>query len=332
MSQFRAEVVRIGIEPHQNADRLEVARVRGWACVVQKGAYSDGDLAVYIPPDAVLPDTLVKAAGVEKYYNKRLRTQKLRGVVSQGLVIPLGLPGVEWRYPTSDGDDVTDLLGITKWEEPIPVRMAGNARPQHPLFQKYTDIENIKNFPSVLVPGEEVVVTEKVHGSHTRAAILDGELHVGSHLIDLIEDQANLYWRAATELKLQARLAEGDLLFGEAYGSGVQDLSYGKTNGNTGIVLFDAILSGKYLDFDRFANFLTVRGLDGYLAPLLYRGPWDPALASLADGKSELCPEQIREGIVIKPVKERWDDRVGRVIIKVVSEAYLLRRDATERH
>ena len=325
MSAFKAEVVRVKLEPHPNADRLELAKVRGWQCCVVKGQFQEGGLAVYIPVDAVLPDALIESLGIRKNYRKRLRTIKLRGLVSQGLLICAGQDNVE-------GQDVTEALGITKYDPPIPVHMAGPVRSEHARFQKYTDIENWKNFPDLFRPGEEVVVTEKVHGTNFRAAKLDGELHVGSHRLSLVEDPANLYWRAAVLLGLKERLAEGELLYGEVYGHGVQDLAYGKKPGQIAVIVFDIIRDNRYLDYAAFAGRLAEAGWQHLTAPILHRGPWTPDIPKLACGQSVLCPGQIREGVVIRPASERFDPRTGRVILKGLNDDYLLRTDATEHH
>ena len=158
MSLFRAEVVKVEVEHHPNADRLELVRVKGWHCVAQKGQFKTGDLAVYVPVDAVLPESLVKTLGIEKNYRGRLRTIKLRGCISQGLASSLSILDPA-RAPYKDGDDVTEQLGVTRYEVPIPVHMSGIVRPEHPDFRRYTDIENFKNFPAAFSDDEAVVAT-----------------------------------------------------------------------------------------------------------------------------------------------------------------------------
>ncbi len=325
MSAFKAEVVRVKLEPHPNADRLELAKVRGWQCCVVKGQFQEGGLAIYIPVDAVLPDPLVERLGIRKNYRTRLRTIKLRGLVSQGLLVAA-------RQGDVEGQDVTEALGITKYDPPIPISMAGQVRPEHAGFRRYTDIENWKNFPDLFRPGEEVIVTEKVHGTNFRAAKLDGELHVGSHRLSLVEDPANLYWRAAGLLALTERLEEGELLYAEVFGHGVQDLAYGRKPGQIAVVIFDVVRDGRYLGYAAFAGRLARSGWQDLAAPVIHRGPWTPDILKLAEGESVLCPGQVREGVVIRPAEERFDPRAGRVVLKVLNDDYLLRQDATERH
>lgn len=331
MSAFKAEVVKVDIVPHPNADRLDIAKVRGWQCVAQKETYKNGDLAVYLPIDSVLPPELVAKLGIEKNYHKRLRTIKLRGEISQGMLMPLSqIPGGD---QLQEGADVTEKLGILKYEPPITVEMAGIVRSEHPKFQKYTDIENLKNYPDAFVDGDAVVATEKIHGSNGRAAMIDGQIHVGNHNRSLMESESNLYWRAARLLKLPEKLKEGDQVFFEVYGGGVQDLSYGCKNGEIRAAIFDWMADGKYLLWDEFIHTLEIRGVSEFKIPLIYYGAWTDDIAKLASGSSQLDKNQIKEGVVIKSSKEEHSEILhGRKIVKCINDDYLLRKNATERH
>lgn len=90
MSLFKVETVQIDeVSAHPNAERLDLCRIKGWTCVSAKGNFKTGDLAIYIPLDSVLRPELVTKLGIEKMYHKRIKTAKLRGIVSQGLLAPL---------------------------------------------------------------------------------------------------------------------------------------------------------------------------------------------------------------------------------------------------
>lgn len=325
MSTLKAEIVRVETAPHPNADRLDLCKVKGWQCVAQKGQYANGDLAIYIPIDSVLPAELVVKLGIEKMYHKRIRTVKLRGYISQGLLAPLSI-AVPNQFQ-KEGDDITAQLGITKYEEPIPVEMAGTLLADEPGMLKYTDIENIKNYPAVFSPDEEVVVREKIHGSNFRAAKLGGKLFVGSHNRNLVRNEGNLYWRAALLLGLDEKLAEGELLV-EAYGYGVQDLVYGHGEGKIAVAVFDIFRSGQYMSDDVLGATALERSWP--LAPLLHRGKFSEFVMPKT---SVMAPGQIIEGAVIRPISEEWNERLqGRKVLKSISDEYLLRKDGTERH
>src|ERR1019366_2232745 len=164
MSSLIVEVCSIEeLRPHANADRLEIAKIKGWECVVGKNQFKMGDKCVYIPPDSILPAAISDKLGVTKYLSPvkddngvlvggRVRVSRLRSHPSYGLVTSVDiLPSkrgpnqiglVEWKV----GDDVAPALGITKWEPPLCCS-DGDAEREHPAFHRYFTLENINNFP-----------------------------------------------------------------------------------------------------------------------------------------------------------------------------------------
>lgn len=349
MSTFRVEVTRIDeVLPHPNADRLELMRIRGWKAVAARGVHAAGDTVVYIPEDAVVPPAVLQAleltgklAGKE---HNRVKAIRLRGELSQGLLMPMHvLAALAGAGQYAPGTDVAGVLGITKWEEPIPAHLAGRAIPWPAWMDKYTDIENIKNFPGVLRDGEPVVFTEKLHGACAAFGVSaeDGELFVASRNLCLARDAANAYWRVAQETDvaahLEALLRETGARWATLYGEvlGVQDLKYGFVNGRLGMRWFDVALDGAYQDHGGDAHrLLLARGLER--VPVLYEGPFSQAvLAEHTDGATALGAGHVREGVVVRPAVERYDvdSNLGRVILKSVSGDYLTRKgQATEFH
>lgn len=349
MSTFRVEITRIDeVLPHPNADRLELVRIRGWKAVAAKGVHTTGDAVVYIPEDAVVPEPVLAALELTgklagKAHN-RVKALRLRGELSQGLLMPMhvfhALAGPGEPEP---GTDVAEALGITKYEEPIPAHLAGRAVPWPRWMHKYTDIENVKNFPGVLRDGEAVVITEKLHGACAAFGMRRGEdeLFVASRNLCLARDEANAYWRVAVQAEiaghLRALLAETGAASATVYGEvlGVQDLKYGYVNGRLGLRWFDVAQDGGYEDHGGPAQgLLLARGLER--VPLLYEGPFSEAvLAEHTDGGTTLGAGHVREGVVVRPAAERYDvdANLGRVILKSVSGDYLTRKgQATEFH
>lgn len=335
MSTFAVLVRRIEILPHPNADLLELAKVDDYRAVVKKGEFKTGDLVAYIPEAALLPAELLlemnltgRLSGPEK---NRLKAVRLRGEVSQGLVLKV-------RPHWKEGDDVTEELGIKKWVPPIPVHLSGELEPAPPGWHGYTEIENIKRFPGVLLPGEEVVVTEKVHGTCTLLGLLGGRSAMSSKGYGagrrvIKDDGQNLYWKMARKHQLFEKLEGlGDvMLFGETFGSGVQDLEYGMPRDEPSYFAFDLSLNGRYLDFDELQKLCAERGIP--TLPPLFRGPFGPECLATTAGKETVSGKalHVREGIVIRPVKERYDPEIGRVILKSINADYLLRGgEATE--
>ena len=164
---FESRVYALRIEQHPNADRLELAAIGGFRCVVGKGSFVDGDLAAYIPEAAVCPDWLIAELGLEGKLagskKNRVKAVKLRGSLSQGLVYPVSDGMIRGRQVAA-GDDVTELLELVKYEPPIPISMQGEVRAAHGATLKF-DIEDFKKYPEEFRDGEPVVITEKLHGT-----------------------------------------------------------------------------------------------------------------------------------------------------------------------
>ena len=176
------------VQPHPNADRLEICRIRGWETVVAKGSITPHQVVIYIPYDAVLPITLangptndppgrldvakycapIKEDGVLVGY--RVRAARLRGQKSFGVIVTID-PALGDDPNWEVGTDVADHFSITKWE-PVEKATDGDAERPHARFHTYVDIERFANFPTVLQPGEEVVFTEKIHGKNSRFGLV----------------------------------------------------------------------------------------------------------------------------------------------------------------
>ena len=375
MSTLIVEVCNIlDVRPHPDPETiaLEIAIVKGWECVVKKGSFQVGDKCVFVPVDAVVPSTLSDALGVTNYLAKlpegqeggRVRAARLRGAKSFGLLFALD-PAWGCSPDWEIGTDVAESLGITKWVPPLRC-VDGDAMHPNPRFHVYTDIENIRNFPNAIKEGEEVALTEKIHGSNGRwGYILDmgenGEatwtLMAGSHAIRRKEydmhGKLSKFWEVFSEnavslLKYLVSSAmpdrnrdrdwpvpkNGIILFGEVYGN--QDMKYGLVNGKQAVRYFDIAINGQYLDDDAKEELFTKFGLQR--VPVLYRGPFSWAVVDeYTDGRTTICdPAQAgkfkgREGAVITPIKERFSGELGgRCIAKSVSVDYLSRKNDTD--
>lgn len=330
MSSLIVEVATIDqINPHTNADALELAIIKGWQCVVPKGKYVAGDRVVYVPVDAVMPPEVHEPMGITKYLsNGRVRCAKLRGEPSFGVVMPLA--DEAWET----GRDVAAHYGITKYIPPVKLS-AGDAAAEDAAFCKYTDIENLRNFPRLIADGEEVVCTEKIHGTNCRVGLVRGEWMAGSRELrrqTTSTPASNIYWYPTTLPEVRAMLeslsvgSQSVVLYGEVYGSKIQNLSYGKT-GTMGFLAFDLAIDGRFVGFDDFKGACGAYGVP--IAPVLYRGAFSLAeVRAVSTGNSTVGGGHIREGVVVKPVVERVDPKVGRVILKYLNDDYLLQKES----
>jgi RNA ligase (TIGR02306 family) len=332
VSTLRAEVVPVELLPHPNADVLSIVNVFGYTCVVRTEDWQDKHLGVYIPVDAIVPQT-------EQFEflgeNRRIRARKFRGVFSQGLLMPLPTGVVS----ASVGMDLAHMLGLTKYEPPLQFstgggnnQQAGAENTEPPEVNiTYTDIEHLRRYSHILIDGESVIITEKIHGANARYTFQGGTLHVGSHKQWKREESISLWWHEQVltpELREFVRFLSPMTLFGEVYGR-VQDLRYGLDNG-LAFRAFDIYnpAIGAYLNWVDFYN--KMRGFNVLMVPILASASWSMGLAEHCAEQSSIAAEvkegQIMEGIVVKPTQERWHPEVGRVVLKLHSQAYLLRK------
>lgn len=330
MSIFKVEVVKINsVTPHPNADRLDIATFEGMAyqVITAKGSFKPGDLAFYFPIDSVIPDKFVDEFGIRSYYSKKLRAAKLRGIFSEGLLIPVGE-----NFTGNVGDDYTEYFGVTKYEYPLPQSMSGEA--EAPIAHyKFPSPENLKRYKDILVEGEEVVVTEKIHGTNFTVLVdAEGTTHVGSHNYFWKNNETNknlVYIRAYNENPALQKLPPGTQVFGEIYG--VQDIKYGLKDGKIGIALFAVRRGHDFLNYPMFVAFCEEFSLPR--VPVLYTGAYSwEAVSQFNNADSVLCPQVMMEGVIVQQGVERTHPEIGRVVLKLISDRYLLRKDGTELH
>lgn len=324
MSTHAVKIIEIEtVRPHDNAERLEIVPVGGWQAVVKKGQFKPGDKAVYIEPDYTVPTDVEAFSFLTKEgrARHRLKAVRLRGVLSFGLLIPPP-PSVQDR---NVGDDVMAELGIERYEPPV-VMAGADELPgdQWPLTHapKF-DIESLQNFPDVITVGEEVIVTEKIHGANARY-LFDGEtFFMGSRTRWLKPDVAHHWKRAADadpRIEAWCRARPGVVLYGEVYGA-VQSLKYGCKPGEAKFAAFAALDKGQWRDIGGILNDPSLPTV-----PLLYHGPYNPdTILLLAEGNSSVrgaSPDHMREGVVIVPALERRNEQIGRVAVKHISARY----------
>lgn len=310
------EVVKIHLEPHPNADTLSIVRVHGWTCCVRTADWKDAALAAYIPPDSIAPET---SAFEFLGKHRRIRVKRLRGVVSMGLLMPA-------PSGAKEGDDVADALGVAHYQPPTPCDFGGQAGPSPGGYRPTYDVENARRYADeVLVPGEPLWVTEKIHGANGRWCIQDGEFFAGSRTEWKRKKESLIWWQAldgCEELRQFLRDNPDCTVYGEVYGH-VQDLKYGIDRG-VRVAVFDILRGSEWLD-GRTARKIGERlpWVPIVRSEMIY--DWE-SLAAMAEMRS-LMPgaDHVAEGIVAKPIIERTNPIIGRVQVKVISSAYLER-------
>ena len=312
-----ATVRRIdAINPIPNADAIECATVGGWRVVVKKGEFTVGDLAVYAEVDSWIPHELapfLTKGNEPREYNgvkgERLRTVKLRGQVSQGLLLPLEPTCANIVSQLFEGLDVSAPLNIQKWEAPVPAQLAGDVRGAFPSFVPKTDQERIQNLVEELADWTTQnltwEITEKLDGSSMTVYFKDGDFGVCSRNLNLRETEGNTFWRVARELDLERILRNTNknlALQGELIGEGIQGNPY-RLKGQR-FVLFDIydINEGAYVNpvsRQAFAEIHEIPHVPVLTSEVSYTQTVESILIA-AEGKSQLNKDAEREGLVFK--------------------------------
>ena len=338
------------VEPIPGADAVEKIRVLGWWVVGRKGEHAVGDEIVYCEVDSLLPErpefeflragsfkpaqvdgtgTTVLPAGF------RIKTAKIRGQVSQGICFPLSI--LPDGTPIEIGTDVADLLGIIKWEPPVPFGMAGSAKGLFPGFIPKTDETRVQILEAVLVRnrGKAFHVTEKLDGTSFTAFVRNGEFGVCSRNYWMNEgDDTNTMARVAKGLELAEKLKAArdrlgfDLAIqGELVGPGIQKNKYALQS--VTLYAFNVFNVDAYKFLDHAQAVATLHAMGVLSVPQLATHVLDHTideLVTISEGTSLLNPQIQREGLVMRPFIEEYDDVIGgRLSFKVLNPKFLLK-------
>lgn len=329
------------LTPIDGADKIEVATIGGWKVVCQKGLYEVGDLAVYFEIDSWIPFELApflskgkEPREFEGVKGERLKTIKLRGQLSQGLLMPLReCEGEDYTFEAfEEGYDVTELLGIKKWEKPINAQLAGVCKGNFPTLIPKTDQERCQNLKKEIVAANEAglkfEVTEKLEGSSMTVYLMKGEFGVCSRNMDLKETEGNSFWATARKDDIEAKMRAVDeywdfAIQGELIGPGIQGNIYNLKE--TEFRVFDVynIQTGEYLKPAARRDLIGWMDLKHVPVIAATADMYDtlgltdiPQMLAFAEGKSVLGDTE-REGVVFKQVD-------GGMSFKAISNKYLL--------
>ena len=324
------------IVPIEGADSVELAQVDGWNVVVKKGEHQEGSLVVYCEIDSWIPNSIAPFLTAPDRFPKeylgvkgeRLRTKKIRGVISQGLILPLNtLPqnDLEWTDPV--GVDVSELLGIVKYDPPLPAQLAGQAKGNFPSLVPKTDQQRIQNIDLDEYYGE-YEVTEKLEGSSCTFYLdLEGNFEVCSRNLSLKETEDNAFWKAARMYNVEQKMKEANLfgyaIQGELVGEGIQGNIYNIKGIDFYVYdVYDVKRSMYVRSEDRqwFASTLDLKHVPVFGNYAITCACTKDQLLDYAEGSSSLNPKQEREGCVLKNLS------CTSKTFKVISNKYLLKQ------
>ena len=359
MSEWNPQVVIVEkIEKHPNADNLEIATVLGdYPVIIKTGEFKVNSVAAYFPTDTIVPDTQqfyflcpkltqktesgeVKVIGTkytlgsvpDKY--RVIKAKKIRNIYSQGMLVPA-------PYNFSVGDSVVEFFNLKKMEEDEEehteqAKLNPGKTEKSPVGWSipFYDVSGLRQYANCLLPDEEIVINEKIHGANS-SYCFDGEkFWVKSRNLYKRRDGGDSWWDIAIRYNLEEKLTRYPNLvfFGELYGL-VKGFKYDTTpvNGKyqSRIRFFDIWdrKTGRYLDYDKFVEIINDLQLD--MVPELYRGKWlgKDQMYPYAEGLTTLGGKHIREGFVVKTTKERFEPKLNsRMQLKLVGEGYNLNK------
>jgi RNA ligase (TIGR02306 family) len=327
------------LRPIVGADAIECAVVGGWTCVVKKGEFNVGDLAVYLEIDSWVPTELApflskgkEPREFEGIKGERLRTVKLRGQLSQGLLLPLEPTCANIASELIEGLDVSLPLNIQKWEQPMNAQLAGMAKGNFPSLIPKTDQERVQNLKSEIAQAAEdrleFEVTEKLEGSSMTVYLIDGVFGVCSRNLDLRETEDNTFWQVARRDDIEAKMrAFPDgvdfAIQGELIGPGIQGNIYKLSKPEFRVFDVYSISGGYYLSPSNRREFINAMGLLHVPVMLIDKDLGVGSIEEIlqwADAKSVMgdITGPWREGIVFKQVD-------GGMTFKAISNKYLLK-------
>jgi RNA ligase (TIGR02306 family) len=340
------------VEPIPNADAIETIRVLGWWVVSKKGDHRPGDRIVYCEIDSLLPErpefeflrsSSFKPAHTDPVSGEavaagfRIKTVKLRGQVSQGICFPLSLLPPD--ASTEDGADVTEYLGVRKWEPPTPVGMGGKVKGGFPGFLPKTDETSVQVLEAAIQRhrGKTFYVTEKLDGTSFTAFLRQGEFGICSRNLWMDEaDEGNVLARVAKGLKLEEKLRQARERLGhdiaiqaEVIGPGIQKNKYALPAVTLRVFNVLNVDSYRLLDHGAMLGLLSDMGLEPVpqLGTLVLDHTVDQ-LVAFSEGKSVLKPLVQREGVVLRPLVEEQDEDIGgRLSFKAINPKFLLKYD-----
>lgn len=220
------------IAAHPNADKLDLATVSGYTCIVSRDQYSVGEAVVLIQPDTVLPEA--EWSEMFRKRSNRVRAMKLRGEWSFGIVMPIHTwPELLAYGSIVNGTEVSEIINVAKYEPPQPQHLDAMGYPPSGLPK--TDEERYQNLDGSLPYGERVDITLKIDGSSAtyfcKMNVETGEYETGvcSRSLRIKPECSNIYTQAEARYNILAKLKEYCVnngvslaVRGEVYGAGIQ--------------------------------------------------------------------------------------------------------------
>jgi RNA ligase (TIGR02306 family) len=316
------------IEPIEGADRIVKATVNAWNVVVKKDEFQNMDKCVFFEIDSILP-CVADWAQFMAPRHFRVKTCKLRGVLSQGLALPISILS-EGEYDV--GDNVTEILNVEKWEPALPGSVRGETIGKKPGHTPKTDEQRVQSEPDLIdeLKGLPFYITEKVDGTSGTFIKEDGKLRVCGRNFEYRDSEKSAHWMVVKRYNLEEKLPEGISLQGEVHGPGIQKNRLNLKRVDLRVFTGYDFRSGRRLNWDELVDICKNIGVPT-VKVLKVGDSFNMSIEELlefAKGKYEGTKNN-REGIVVRPQKSVKSNILGRSLsFKVINNNFLLKNES----
>lgn len=347
MADFKVFGSKIELLDHPQADKLMIVKVGNYSLVVGKSSgYNEGDIIFFAPEKSILPDEIkgnysnqdTGVSYLKGTEHNRVGRIRLRGVDSDGVTLNndwvLQKGGWSSLEDIPLNQDLSETLGIKKYEVPIPTQLAGEVyKIEGVQFQRHHDVEQFRLYSKEFTSGELVFCSEKLHGSQISIMKtmennwLITSKGIGKKQLVIKESEANLYWQAFHNSDIKSFFesifpGKEVQIFGEVLPA-QRGFSYGQDKPK--VYIFRIIVDNIEMQWNEIEEF---HGgfLLSHTVPNLYKGPYDEdILIKLSKGKETVSGKNlhIKEGIVVRPQNNRKAKEGFPLFLKVINPAYV---------
>lgn len=327
------------ITPIKGADKIECVHVLGWQCVANKGQFKIGDHCVYMEVDAFLPVCdrfeFLRSSSFKKSEilgeGFRLKTLKFRGQISQGLVQPISiLPEGEYAL----GDDVTDLLGIKKWEVEERVTNSGTVIGDFPNGIPKTDELRVQSYPELIDEFKKIkayYISTKMDGTSVTMYWKNGHFGVCGRNYEYADDDKCAMWKYVHENRISERIVFNNLsdiaIQGEFCGAGIQKNRLKLVKPEWYVFTMIDLENYRRLSLGEMKELCSLLQLK--MVPIEEEKEefeYDSIEELLERAKGKYASGMNKEGIVIRPIEPVYSRIIeGPLSMKVLNNDYLLK-------
>ncbi|MCD8131413.1 MAG: 2'-5' RNA ligase [Lachnospiraceae bacterium] len=328
------------ITPIEGADRIECIHVLGWAVVAKKGDFKVGDRCVYFEVDSFLPvceqfEFLRGSCYKNDAYmgqGFRLKTQRFRGQISQGLILPLSILPIDREY--EPGDDVTEILGVRKWEIEDKVTGSGTVIGEIPYGIPKTDEMRVQSFPELIEEFARVsqyYISTKMDGTSVTMYWKDSKFGVCGRNYEYADDGKCAFWSYAHQHQIEEKLRQHSVpdlaLQGEFCGGGIQKNRLKLLHPEWYVFTAIDLQTHRRLSLQKMTELCAL--LELAQVPVEETGtefPYHSVDELLERAKGKYPSGMNKEGIVIRPAEPIFSYTLsGPLSMKVLNNDYLLK-------